>query len=332
MWLLLLGVLAVDLPELVKQAKSSPIDVGYYSDHPRLCVDGDGNLFFASYTGGYLKKFDKDGKLLFFTRADDVPNGFNRIKSLVAPNGKVIWAYSQEGRRLIELDSRTGKFIRYVMKGKILFRPTLTEQGAILVFMRNVERRQEYRMGLMDDTGTIVKTWEFELGDLFKGRSGGEVFFAKRNEDFYWAVSLFPEIMVHENLGFNHRVWDLKPPKYFAPIPDEPKNMFSRVAFYDYYNSFSQIYGIHVVENKYLVVCWRLNNNRRFSLDFYDLQSEERVIANLPVPGWLIRINGNKLYMLQDDELFVPDLVEPDEESQRPVLFHTWELDLPGVR
>jgi hypothetical protein len=77
-----------------------------------------------------------------------------------------------------------------------------------------------------------------------------------------------------------------------------------------YYDSFTQIDELGMMNQKFLAVNWRLPNPYPFSLDIYRLADRELVLRDFRPPGRLVAAVGDKLYFITLSEGLDNDSVD----------------------
>jgi hypothetical protein len=135
----------------------------------------------------------------------------------------------------------------------------------------------------------------------------------------------WPEIWLYQKGSHEHEVWPLHLPKHYREPPDKPYELrklgFNRERMNQRRSSYTQVGEFFMLAQRYVAVLWAIHEPYESSLDIYDFNTRERVVADFQVPGTYIRAQADKLYLLEERD-------HEEEEAPLELVMHVYQLEL----
>lgn len=291
-----------------------------------ICLDGQGGFFTLDIDEVKLQRFDDKGAVLYsLSMNGQGPGEFIRpYGMMLLNNGKEI-ALMELNADWQTFDVQTGKFQEVLHP----FFPSMDilpvgDTGHAIAALAHYPGKPGlfYRI---DDLGQVVNHWgERGVTGRHYEEKGSKVLRSYVMTATWDGGVLLTEALYLEALRFREgdseaEVMPLLPPKHYR----EPKRMpFNRLRslpkddFYAWLESFTPIYDLLMLDREHFLVNFKIAEPYLYGADIYHLDSGQRVVAGIQLPGRPFAMKNNRLYCYAFIE-------EPDDGSLGRVDIHT---------
>ena len=306
---------------LLKHVRAIPLKAEVSRTLPAILVDRNQNIFYRDYWGHKVTKMDRNGSVLFTLGAGpgQGPGELYKPKWLGFSLGENIIYVMDSSGKIQTFDMLTGKYLKVLAR---IPGYTLTPRRDGFLILGNGQGRRFIH--LMNNLGKIEKNWYPNIG-YDPGKVTASKFKAAWHGGItYYAEGAFPEIWMIKDGADSHQVWELTPPRHYRKPPKKPMDpawRFDGKKVESYYNSFTKVWNLGLLENRFLAVCWDIRTPFFGSLDLYSLEDKQRtrILANVPLPGLLACTNGSFLYVWEEK-------IAGNEDEDDQHILHIYKL------
>ncbi len=289
-------------------------------------IMNDDSFWLGDYNASSVRFFDSDGnnisdKTISYGSGQG-PGEFQNPRYIIPLEDQNRLIITCKFGKTISFDLSTGKFkeklINFLPFGASL---KFNENSFAFIWAKNPGSSYKEGVFFFNAKGDITEFWEapqprWQKEYIYDVPRGYAI---DANKNIYIGHGGRHEIMVLEHKNAEYKIWNIKLPRGYEP---PPKKNLSRDAMIHseklnaYFNGFSFIDNLFTISEHYLLVVWNNRKPLSISLDIYDLRKKERIIGNFKIPGHVVGVGVNSI--------FVHELVENDdfEEDETRIIVY----------
>lgn len=305
-------------------AKTIPLEVEFSPREPRVLVDSQGSIWYASYWNHVVYKLDTNGKELF--RIEGPGNGPGEIVkpscfTLIDDERQLLLTHHQA--KLSLFDAKNGRFIEEVRSFYPIGRLWPWDKNHVLALADPTAIRN-HGFELFNLRGRDVTRRWFRLErPEAKVQSSSYAFGMLPDHTNLYQLGTMPWVNIIKPFVDTPQIWRLKPPAGFREPPDKPlpeRDRYSRVKIDAFYHSFTKVKQFKVLQDKFLLVNWENPGEYQYVYQLYDIESKTLIADNIGMKGLLVQSMDGNVYTLER--------IDPDNfKDQAKDLLHRYKLD-----
>ncbi len=301
---------------------SVKLNIPLPTTHPSIAIDTNRNIWCTSYWDDVVYKLNSEGSLIYKIggRRGYGPGEIAKPLSILLFEDSNTVVVHGAGMRLSTFNMETGTFIEFLDDKTPFIKIFPWDKTSFIGYTDPTNEKGGF--SLIGLSGNKKDQWFTQ--DNFLKITNGYFPYAKGSSDIvYFQDGVKPEVYIIRKTKQNYSTWELNLPLNYVAPPKKPikrEHMFNKGKLEEFYNSFSFIHGLNVIDGKYLIVCWKIPEQEKRTYQIYDIRDKTQIIKEFYINGVLVATpKGFYSLTLKQSE------TDPDEEYYLLNL-HKWSI------